>query len=125
MAFKPCVGCGRLTSGSRCDACDLKLPPKERGYDYAWSKLSKRARQRQPWCSRCGATEGLQLHHEAAAWEAIAEGRRLTMKDAAAGLLSVVCGPCNRDLGPARSMVDKGLGDVLPGHRRRTCKVPH
>lgn len=35
-------------------------------YRGAWRKTSERARQAQPWCSKCGATEDLTADHVAA-----------------------------------------------------------
>ena len=55
----------------------------------SWQQLVAEAKRRQPWCSRCGATEGLQGDHRDP------EKRSgLTVED-----LDVLCGPCNRRKG--------------------------
>lgn len=100
MTLKPCVQCGEPSDQSRCPAhrprC-TKPSSRTRGYDTAWTNLSRRARRLQPWCSDCGATEDLQADHTPEAWAAHDAGKpiKLTMID-------VVCGPCNRRRGAAR-----------------------
>ncbi len=32
-------------------------------YDYEWQRLSKLARELQPWCSRCGSQKDLTADH--------------------------------------------------------------
>ena len=56
-----------------------------RGYDAEWRRLSKEARERQPWCTFCGATENLTGDH-------IDPTKRtdLTLDD-----VQVLCQPCN------------------------------
>jgi len=56
---RPCAGCGRVVRASRCVECqrikDRQRPTRiQRGYDYAWNKLSKQLRQEQPYCSIAG-----------------------------------------------------------------------
>lgn len=54
----PCRVCSALTP------CPHRLPPGKRLYDNPrWKKLSRVMRQRQPWCSWCGATNDLTLDH--------------------------------------------------------------
>jgi 5-methylcytosine-specific restriction endonuclease McrA len=53
---RPCAGCGRVVRASRCDDCKRVLerarPTRiQRGYDYAWNKLSKAIRERHPYCA--------------------------------------------------------------------------
>lgn len=59
--------CGEPSPESRCQLHPHLQPNKrsreERGYDDAWRALSKRARELQPWCSHCGATEDLTADH--------------------------------------------------------------
>lgn len=59
--------CGEPSTDSRCEQHpypELTKPSREkRGYNDAWRKLSKRARELQPWCSDCGTTEDLTADH--------------------------------------------------------------
>lgn len=107
----PCLTCGTPTdNGSRCTehtktdqrltsraALSVNRSPRRAGYDYAWDKLSARARQLQPFCSDCGATEDLQTDHTPEAWRRKSKGLAIRLED-----VDVVCGPCNRARGPAR-----------------------
>lgn len=70
---------------------------RQRGYDTAWTRLSKRARTKQQFCSDCGATDGLQADHTPQAWERHAQGLPIRLED-----IDVVCGQCNRARGAAR-----------------------
>lgn len=102
--MRPCLRCGDLSSESYCDDHrPVKAPSHERGYTYAWSRLSKRAREIQPWCSDCGTAgepgNPLTLDHTPAAWKI---RRPLTLKDAAKGLVVVRCMECNNRQGAAR-----------------------
>ncbi|MBS1696379.1 MAG: hypothetical protein JST91_29690 [Actinobacteria bacterium] len=101
--MRPCLRCGELASGSYCEEhAPVKASAKERGYTYAWSRLSKRCREIQPWCLDCGSEQDLSLDHTTpAAWE-IAKRRPLTLKDAAKGLVVVRCMECNNKAGKAR-----------------------
>mgnify|MGYP000662118958 CR=1 FL=1 len=92
MTHKPCLDCGAPSASTRCSA--------HRGYDAAWDRLSRRARKVQPWCSDCGSTEDLQADHSPEAWARHAAGKRIRLRD-----VDVVCGPCNRERGPARPEV--------------------
>lgn len=78
--------------------------PRKRGYDTQWDRLSKQARQRQDWCSRCGRRKHLTVHHTPAAWAKRAAGHALTLRDftGAHPLLIVLCQRCNNELGAAR-----------------------
>jgi 5-methylcytosine-specific restriction endonuclease McrA len=58
---RPCAGCGKVVRASRCAECkrvlDRGRPTRtQRGYDYAWNKLSKHLREQQPYCSIQGCT---------------------------------------------------------------------
>ena len=89
MTLRPCLDCGRPTASTHC--------PEHRGYDSAWERLSQRARKLQPWCSDCGATEGLTCDHSPEAWARRAAGKPIRLRD-----VDVVCGPCNTARGQAR-----------------------
>lgn len=68
--------CGRITKQTPCDQC-AKHADKgsragtaaERGYDYAWTQLSKRYRARHPLCEDCEESgsipvrEAEEVHH--------------------------------------------------------------
>lgn len=102
MIQQPCLTCGEPTQGARCDLHKPKHPPKkptvERGYDSQWQKLSKRARELQPWCTVCGSTRDLQADHLPIAWERKAKGLAVRLQD-----VDVKCGPCNIKAGSARA----------------------
>jgi 5-methylcytosine-specific restriction endonuclease McrA len=64
--------CGTIARAARCDECkrnhnrikEKARPTREqRGYDYAWRKISKALREEQPWCSKCGRTNDLTVDH--------------------------------------------------------------
>ena len=99
MSLKPCLDCGQPCTGPRCSehTVDRKASAKERGYDWQWTKLSKRARRLQPFRSDCGSTEDLQTDHTPEAWAAKEAGKPITL-----GMIDVTCGPCNRRRGAAR-----------------------
>jgi 5-methylcytosine-specific restriction enzyme A len=101
VTLKPCVQCGEPTDRNRCPQHRppdrRKVNAAARGYDWQWTKLSKRARRLQPWCTDCGTTEDLQTDHLPTAWERKAAGKPLRLAD-----VEVVCGPCNRARGAAR-----------------------
>lgn len=106
---RPCLGCQTAFNGpgSRCNACKPRTitkprSRKERGYTAQWDRLSKRARQIQPWCSDCGGTDKLSVDHTIEAWKKVERGEALTLQDFADGLLDVTCMPCNNDRGNAR-----------------------
>lgn len=106
MLRRPCLTCGSLGDESYCREHNPKLPPDRRGYDFRWAKLSRRARELQPFCSDCLTPgtpgNGLTLDHTPAAWDKVKAGKRLTLKDAERGLLVVRCQKCNNEAGPAR-----------------------
>lgn len=103
--MRPCLTCGEPSPGSYCTAHEpaswmdrRARSSRERGYDSAWDRLSRRARRLQPFCSDCGATSDLQLDHTARTWERIDAGKVVRLKDTG----GVVCGPCNRARGAGR-----------------------
>jgi 5-methylcytosine-specific restriction protein A len=66
----PCLYCGVVSRGSACRDCraaieakDPKRKERNKQYDYEWHKLSRLARQLQPWCSRCGSKNDLTADH--------------------------------------------------------------
>jgi 5-methylcytosine-specific restriction enzyme A len=118
MTLRPCIECGEPTEVERCDEHRLRNADKpgrgkhnrtaeERGYDYAWRKLSQRARRLQPFCSDCGATDDLQTDHSAEAWKRKAAGKPIRLRD-----VDVVCGPCNRKRGAARETSFCAVGSI-------------
>ncbi|BBX72277.1 hypothetical protein MSHI_01830 [Mycobacterium shinjukuense] len=116
--LRPCLICGEPAEGPRCPAhtVDTQLVATARGYDWAWTKLSRRARRLQPFCIDCGVTEDLQADHTPQAWARRAAGRPIRLRD-----IEVVCGPCNRRRGAARGNAAT-RGDAparpLPDRRR-------
>jgi 5-methylcytosine-specific restriction endonuclease McrA len=66
---KPCPGCGRVVRAPRCNECKRvkeRARPRriDRGYDYAWNKLSKHLRTLQPFCSIAGCkSQDLTVDH--------------------------------------------------------------
>lgn len=100
MTMRPCLTCGEPSDGRRCPehTVDTKAPATDRGYDWAWTKLSARARRLQPFCTDCGATEDLQLDHTEDTWARKAARKTIRLQDTG----GVVCGPCNRARGAAR-----------------------
>ena len=68
MLPRPCVDCGVVVRAARCVNCarvrERKRPSRlDRGYDAEWRKLSKAAREAQPWCSICKSTKDLTADH--------------------------------------------------------------
>lgn len=103
MATKPCIDCGEPTSETRCDDCYVPHhgpqagTAHQQGYDARWTRLSRRARRLQPFCTDCGADTDLQADHSPQAWRRRDDGLPIRLID-----IDVVCGPCNRARGPAR-----------------------
>lgn len=99
--MRPCLTCGDLSEDTRCEEHTaetarvhererVRLTPRERGYDAAWIRLSKRARRLQPWCLDCGTTSDLSADHLPQAWIKHERGEALTLAD-----IEVVCLSCN------------------------------
>lgn len=102
MTMRPCIECGEPTTATRCDDCHKPNAPKitnarAAGYDSAWDKLSKRARQLQPFCQDCGSRDDLTTDHSPEAWRRKAAGKSIRLRDVA-----VVCRSCNSKRGQAR-----------------------
>ncbi len=100
MTLKPCAICGEPSEANRCDAHRRpNKSPAKLGYDWAWIQLSKRARRLQPFCTDCGRTDNLEADHTPEAWSRKAAGLTIRLED-----IEVVCGPCNRARGAARTL---------------------
>lgn len=100
--LKPCLDCGELSDQARCPEhrpapVQAKAPTAARGYDYAWQKLSERARKLQPFCTRCNTREDLTTDHTPEAWARKAKGLPIRLQD-----VVVLCRPCNSAAGAAR-----------------------
>ena len=59
MALKPCLDCGRITTGSRCRSCRRASPYQQP----AWRVLSDFVVARDGSCRECGSTHYLAAHH--------------------------------------------------------------
>lgn len=100
--LSPCTDCGELTDlGAYCSEHQPPAPEKapaiERGYDYKWRVLSRRARALQPFCSQCGTTEDLTTDHSPEAWQRKARGLPIRLQD-----VDVLCRSHNSIKGAAR-----------------------
>lgn len=125
-----CSECGtvyeRETSGSKCPECkptrertarrivseSRRGTAKSRGYDAAWTRLSRRARRLQPFCSDCGREDSLSTDHSPRAWARREAGLPVRLED-----VDVVCLVCNADRGPARGP-DAVERPTIADHRR-------
>lgn len=106
-----CADCGtvyeREKSGSKCDDCKPtekerarytpKMSARQNGYDSAWDRLSKRARELSPLCEECGRTDDLTTDHTPEAWERKAAGKTIRLQD-----VRVLCREHNSSAGAAR-----------------------
>ena len=110
MTFRPCSTCGEAhdNRGPRCEDCaptatEIRTSsPRERGYDAAWDRLSKRARQLQPFRTDCSSEDRLTADHLPIAWERKAKGLPLRLQD-----VEVVCNDCNVKRGSSRPGTDR------------------
>ncbi len=59
MALKPCLDCGRITTGSRCPPCRRASPYQQ----HSWRQLSMLVVKRDGVCVRCGSNYYLSAHH--------------------------------------------------------------
>lgn len=97
---KPCSVCGELAAGPRCpehEALRARGTFRDRGYDSAWDRLSRRARARQNFCSECQSTENLSADHTPEAWHRRASGLPIRLRD-----VQVLCAACQSRLGSSR-----------------------
>lgn len=101
--LKTCATCGELSDQSYCPAHqpkrkDTRVKDKlAAGYDYQWSKLSRRARRLQPFCTDCGTPKDLTADHTPEAWKRKEQGKPIRLQD-----IEVVCRSCNSKRGAAR-----------------------
>lgn len=118
VSLKPCLDCGEPSPDSYCrehrptkvsSRAKRAMTKRERGYNWRWDQLSRRARRLQPFCSDCGATADLQADHTPEAWRRHEAGLAVRLDD-----IDVVCGPCNRARGPARGPLTRGYAPT-PG----------
>jgi 5-methylcytosine-specific restriction enzyme A len=74
MPLRRCLDCPKLTLESRCpehkrahqrarDFARRGDPMRQLRRSAAWAKLSREAREAQPWCTRCGTTQDLTADH--------------------------------------------------------------
>jgi 5-methylcytosine-specific restriction endonuclease McrA len=83
----------------------------QKGYGSRWQRLSKLARQRQPWCTFCGSTTDLVADHIKPA----TRGRPLTLAD-----VQVLCRRCNGSKGNRAN--PKPVPKPQPRFSRRALK---
>lgn len=112
---KPCLDCGVPSDGPRCPDHHAERERKReqmfpkgsatsRGYDYAWTKVSRQARREQPFCSIPGCNDtDLTTDHSAEAWEAHDNGKPITLD-----MVRVLCRSHNGAFGDPRK--SKGVG---------------
>ena len=62
---RPCLVCGAPSVSSRCGRHLLvgHKTPRPEYLTSEWRKLSRKMRDAQPWCTRCGSTSDLTLDH--------------------------------------------------------------
>jgi len=89
MALKPCLICGRITTGSKCPPCRRAAPYEQP----AWRALSRFVVSRDGSCRHCGSSYYLSAHHVIPR----AEGGA----DHPANLIAL-CGACHRREDAAR-----------------------
>ncbi|QDO88351.1 hypothetical protein FNH13_08350 [Ornithinimicrobium ciconiae] len=102
MSLRPCLDCGVPTEADRCPEHTTyrshDLPPSARGYDAAWSRLSRRARRLQPFCSVPGCADtDLTVDHTPEAWARHDIGLEVRLED-----VQVLCRSHNSQKGAAR-----------------------
>lgn len=118
-----CLHCGELSEQAYCQEHRPAEAPKaktaaQRGYDHQWSKLSKRARRLQKFCSDCGTTENLQLDHTPETWQRWYDRKVIRLEHTG----GVVCGDCNIARGQQRP---GGKGSTMSSrHPLREAKCP-
>ena len=87
-----CLTCGAPTTDTRCDACrrvrESARNARRPWYSTEWRRLSKAARQSQPWCTQCGATDDLTVDH--------------VVPRSLDGWVVVLCRSCNSSKGGAK-----------------------
>ena len=113
---RPCLTCGVPAAGDYCERhkrpATPKPSPQARGYDAAWRKLSRLARQLQPWCSHCRTTQDLTADH--LVWPATTLAH-----------VQVLCRSCNGRKGRApRGVTLEGSVTVTPAEPQKTNTPP-
>jgi 5-methylcytosine-specific restriction endonuclease McrA len=100
----PCIVCGEPSPEPRCiahartrEGARQRGTFRQRAYDGAWDRLSKRARKLQPFCLDCGSTANLTADHLPAAWARKERGLPIRLQD-----VEVVCRDCNARRGESR-----------------------
>lgn len=104
----PCLRCGEPSEERLCaehraererERTERRPSFRDRGYDGAWDRLSRRARARQPFCSwpGCWSTENLTADHSARAWWRREHGLPIRLQD-----VEVLCREHNAALGESR-----------------------
>ena len=93
----PCLYCGILSRGSTCKDClnaiaarDPKRAERNKRYNSEWHRLSRLARQMQPWCSRCGSRNDLTADHILS----LANGGNNVLEN-----IMILCRKCNSSKG--------------------------
>jgi 5-methylcytosine-specific restriction endonuclease McrA len=66
MALKPCLDCGRLAQGFRCQICATIRNRTNPYWTPAWRRLSAAVTAGDGACVDCGSTEQLDAHHDVA-----------------------------------------------------------
>lgn len=101
--LKACAICGELSDASKCEP-HRKLrrvpakPPRQKGYNATWDRLSLRARTLQPFCSIPGCNDqDLTTDHSPEAWKRKEKGLVIRLQD-----VSVLCRSHNSAKGAAR-----------------------
>lgn len=106
MTLKPCLECGEPADGTRCP--DHPAPDRSSRKHLhiwrsrRWTRLSKRLRRMQPWCSTCGSRDDLTVDHRVPLNRG---GDPFDLDN-----LDVLCRPCNSAKG------DRDLRDDQGGH---------
>ena len=114
---KPCLICGEPCPTGRCPDHPPKTTPRPSrtiGYDAAWDRLSKKARQLQPFCTDCGTTHNLTADHLPSAWHRKEQGLTIRLQD-----IDVVCATCNKRRGTSRPGTPRGEGAHQNNHGDR------
>lgn len=127
-----CASCGRVfmreAHSSKCSECSepdrrereaRRGTRHERGYGSRWDRLSRRARQLQPFCSDCLATDDLTTDHSETAWKRHEAGLSIRLRD-----VDVVCRSCNGKRGRARPDELGSTAATTPDYLHRPSSRP-
>lgn len=96
---KTCATCGAVSEQTYCPAHRRRdrEPVRVDTTTGEWKRLSKKARQLQPFCLLCGATQNLALDHSPRAWARQEKGQRIRLEDT-----TVLCQRCNNRAGSSK-----------------------